>query len=331
MAYLVREADEQLVREIEHWLSLSPENKARLDELEAAWVESGKLKIRPVVVDVDDAWSTLSAKMDADEQKSVSIAPKQQRVSFIQTFTRIAAVVVLAVGLWAIRDAILKPKLQMFASEERIEQLDLADGSRVSLNENTTIIVPNEFAEGTRELEIEGEAFFEIKPDKAKPFIVRADEAYIKVLGTSFNVKALEASRDVEVFVEEGMVKLYAIEELSNDTASVILTVGETGVYDRDTKEVMKVAETSAEVLFWLDKTLIFEETRLSRVFEILAISYEAEISVEDSTISNCELDATFKNEEIDYILEVIAITFGLEVEKTDQRSYYIKGEGCEQ
>ncbi|MFC2129672.1 FecR family protein [Bacteroidota bacterium] len=330
MAFLAGEANEQLVREIEHWLSLSDENKALLNELEAAWVESGKLKISPVVVDVDAAWNKLSAKMDAEEKPVVELGSERRSVSrFTQTFIRIAAVVVLAVGLWAIRNAILKPEIQMFVSEDTVEEIDLSDGSVVSMNENTRIRVAEKFTDKTRELELKGEAFFEIEPDKDKPFIIRAEEAYIRVLGTSFNVKAHEAAKEVEVYVEEGMVMLYAIDELSSDTSSVILNMGETGVYDRVSGEVLKMGRTDARVLYWLNKTLIFEETELSKVFELLEIVYETSIVCEDSTVYNCRLDATFKDEKIDYILEVVAITFGLEVELKDDATYYIKGEGC--
>ncbi len=337
MAYLLNEADEQLVREIEHWLSLADENKALLNELEAAWLESGKLKVPPVVVDVDAAWNKLSDKMDLADKLSqkpiVHLDTERGKSSKITlNFIRVAAVVVLAVGLWSIRNALLKPELQMFASAENVEEVGLSDGSIVSMNENTTMIVPRQFIGKTREVEMEGEAFFDITPDKEKPFIIRAEDAYIKVLGTSFNVKALDVSPQVEVYVEEGMVLLYTIEENTGDTASVLLSLGETGLYDKETREVKKVGETDIEVLYWLNKTLIFEETELWRVFEILELTFDVSITLQDSTVNNCRLNAKFLNERIDYILEVISITFGLEVEKdetTDIKTYFIKGEGC--
>ena len=161
--------------------------------------------------------------------------------------------------------------------------------------------------------------------------VVRVEKSV--AVGTSFNVKAFDASPEVEVYVEEGVVLLYAVDENTNDTASVLLNVGETGLYDKETKEVKKVGETDIEVLYWLNKTLIFEETELWRVFEILEITFEVSIELQDSTVNNCTLNATFKNERIDYILEVIAITFGLEVEKDmtqAKKTYFIKGEGCE-
>lgn len=382
MAFLAGEADAQLLREIEHWLSLSEDNQERLNELESTWVESGKLKIKPVVVDVDAAWNKLSAKMDAAEQSSdqentlqqtsgqgsIQQRPDQdstsQRTSdqtdtteakvyqmkpdsstsykITRNLIRVAAVLVLGVGLWSIRTALLKPQLQMFASADQVESVGLADGSVVSMNEYTTMIVPEKFVGKTREVELEGEAFFDIEPDKEKPFIIRAEDAYIKVLGTSFNVKAFDDDPEVEVYVEEGIVMLYSIEESSGDTASVILNVGETGLYDKESKEVSKVADTDIEVLYWLNKTLIFEETELWRVFEILEITYDVSIVLEDSTVNNCKLNATFKDERIGYILDVIAITFGLEVESsiaeagedknqgTEKKMYFIKGEGCE-
>ena len=330
MAYLVKEADDFLVKEIEHWLSLSENNVALLNELEATWVKSGKLKIKPVVVDVDAAWNKLSGKMDAEEKKVHQPEAKRKGLSgFTKTIIRIAAVLIIAIGLWVIRNAGKKVEMQTLLSKNEVVEMDLSDGSKVSLNIDTKIIYPEEFAKNTREVELEGEAFFEVEPDEEKPFVIRSEEAYIKVLGTSFNVKAVQGEDAVVVYVESGVVMLFTVDKSVKDTISLILNTGEKGMYNRITKQIKLIEEVKVDELYWLNKTLIFEETELHTVFELLQTTYDVTIVVENSDVNDCKLNATFRNENIADILEVIAITFDLKLEKNEEQTYTLHGEGC--
>ena len=90
----------------------------------------------------------------------------------------------------------------------------------------------------------------------------------------------------------------------------------------------MKAEMIRPDDLFWANKKLIFDETRLSLVFELLRKHYKSEIEVEKESINSCLLTATFEDEDIEQILTIIGVSFGLTIEK-DQDKFIIKGEGC--
>ncbi|MFH2141454.1 MAG: FecR domain-containing protein [Bacteroidota bacterium] len=331
MAYLAKEADDQLVQKVEDWLSLSDNNVACLNELEKVWTESGKLKVRPVVVDTDLAWSKLSNKIDKADQKNIS--PDHGKKGFTKlskTFLRIAAVLIIVFGVWAIiKLSTQEAEKQTLISLNSVVNETLPDGSKVSLNKNSKLVYPEKFKGKTREVEFEGEAFFEIESNKEKPFIIHSENANIWVLGTSFNLKSFANSKEVEVFVKTGVVMLFSIDEKTNDTLSVVLYADEKGVFNKETNQIEKITEVDDNELFWVNRTLIFEETELVKVIELLQDYFNVKIDLQNNDLNYCRLNATFRNETIDEILNVIATSFNLEVIHQEEKTYTLNGEGC--
>ena len=102
----------------------------------------------------------------------------------------------------------------------------------VTLNSNSKLEFPAKFASDKREVTITGEAFFEVKPNPEKPFVINAGGAQVKVLGTSFNVSAYPKTDAVEVIVKTGKVQVtQKTEQLEAETNEVILTPGEKGTF----------------------------------------------------------------------------------------------------
>jgi ferric-dicitrate binding protein FerR (iron transport regulator) len=147
------------------------------------------------------------------------------------------------------------------------------------------------------------------------------------VLGTSFQVKNFPET-DLEVFVEEGTVELSSVAG-GDEGKSLTLTKGERGLIKYPSGDLVRAEMIQPDDLFWANKKLIFEETRLSLVFELLRKHYKSVIEVGNEGINSCMLSATFEDEEIDQILNVIGVSFGLTIEK-DQDKFIIKGEGCD-
>ena len=251
--------------------------------------------------------------------------PKQRSLSFY--LVRLAAVFVIGLLVLTIYRYQSQQLEQVYlaSSDSTITNSPLPDGTIISLNHLTTIEYPEGFSQNERRVKLNGEAFFKVKRDTTKPFIIEAQEAIITVLGTSFNVKALEEDVAVEVLVEEGLV------ELSNPdhTQYTKLHVGEKGIFIKETNEVKKETDIDAESLYWLNKTLLFRNTNLSAVFETLERLYSVEIQVENQLILNCQLTAKFSNESIDHIIDHISTIFELEIVKDDD-NILIQGNGCQ-
>ena len=324
--FIVGESNDNESVMIREWIDVSDENKAQFEKLRNIWsVAEDPWKIEPADVNVNIAWKNLKSRIDQYSEIEKKYQGKQRSLSLY--FVRVAAVFVIGVLIFSIYRYQSQEfnQVQIVSGDSTITNNPLPDGTMISLNQNSSVEYLNEFSETERRVKMSGEAFFKVKPDATKPFIIEAQDAIITVLGTSFNVKALDEDIAVEVLVEEGLVEL-ANPDKSQSTQ---LRIGEKGIYIKKTNEVKKETDIDVESLYWLNKTLLFRDTRLSIVFETLEKLYEVNINVDDKAVLNCQLTAKFSNETIDNIIDHISTIFELEIEK-DANNILIKGNGCQ-
>ncbi len=311
------------MEEVDTWLELSDDNQAYLDQMQEVWLKTSELDPAPIDVNIDAAWNKVSEKIDILEKETHKVSPKiepakPKTINIFDSFMRIAAVLLVAFGIYLIYNISKKetPEQMLMASTDFIISDTLSDGSVIALNKNSELSYPETFDEDTRQVELKGEAFFDIEPDPEKPFIIQAGESYIRVLGTSFNVEAYADSNTVEVSVVTGVVKLFTIDKESADTNFVILTANEIGIYNTENNTVEKLGGYDKNALYWQSKTLIFEKTKLSEVFNLLELTYNIKIDVSNDTINNFLLSASFKNNIVEDILTIITASFDLNFTK---------------
>jgi len=269
---------------------------------------------------VEDAWGKVESRIH--DQSS----GKQARFRNLITnpFIRIAAALIFAALLLVsgyevfINPSAKRNLRELSASHQVLNTFTLPDGTLVSLNSNTKLRYPKKFGRSTREVTIEGEAFFEVKPNKNKPFIIHAGNAQIKVLGTSFNVNAYPESKLVEVTVETGRVQVLNKTDKSLRTNELILTPGEKGTLIYENNSLHKTANQNPNFLAWKTHNLIFKATSLDEVIQDLAKVYQVDIRIADSNLNKLLLTAQFNNYSLDFILEVIETTFKIETQKID-------------
>lgn len=323
--YIIGETNEEESTRIQKWLAMSKENKSRHDQLQKIWaITSNPPEVTPADVDVDLAWKSIKSRMDQYVEIEARHIGKQRSLTYY--IARIAAVLVLGIFVYIIYKSQVSspPSVQLSSADSAITNNQLPDGTVIAMNQNTIIEYDEDFFEMERKVKLSGEAFFDVEPDKTRPFVIEAQDAIITVLGTSFNVKALDEDIAVEVLVEEGLVELANPEK----TQAIQLHVGEKGMYIQETQEVKKETELDPESLYWLNKTLLFRDTELSVVFETLERLYDLKIKVENQDVLKCQLTAKFRNEAIDHIIEHISTIFELETKK-DGDNIVITGNGC--
>lgn len=327
LRFLLGEASTEETQHMEKWLQLSKKNQKVLDDYETIWAEAGKLTPNPVAVDSKTAWAKMSARVDKfEEEKSVKVISIKSKIAWYSSSA--AALIIILFGIYQL---LINPKSSLrniqIASVEEVLNDSLPDGSKIALNTHTKITYPKKFTKNERRVKLEGEAFFKVEPNKEKPFIIETETGFIQVLGTSFNVKAYKNS-ELEVIVTEGLVKVYTVDSETNDTSSILLKVGEKGKISTKFKTPVYVAENIPDEIFWMDYTLIFNDTDLKKVFELLENYYNIEIEVSDKHINDCRLSTTFSNNSIDDIIEVIVATFEFEYTK-ENNTFTITGDGC--
>lgn len=179
-------------------------------------------------------------------------------------------------------------------------QLIFQDGTKVSLNAESRIRYPRKFAFSERKVSLEGEGFFEVATNKDRPFIVDLNGLDVKVLGTTFDVKAYPADPDIFVTLETGKVSI-----TSQAHPIALLKPGEKAIYNRSSG-VCKISkpENVAQSSAWRKNKIIFNNASLSEVTQVLSRWYNIEFSITDSTALYYNYTLTSSKKEIHQVLQ---------------------------
>lgn len=314
--YLSGEVSGEERDHVDVWIRRSEENAAFFASVKTLWEEATPdhfdEDVPAFTVDTDAAWSKV--------QKRITPEVSEPRVIRFRPWLRIAAVLVsLLMVTFIVYRFGMEPSQQSLVAEGGKEEVKLVDGSVIELNEHAKITYPKEFKDGQRKVALEGEAFFEIEPDKTKPFVVETDGLEIKVLGTSFNVNAAASEDSIEVQVETGVV------QIENEAGSLTLVAGETGVYLVKENKLFKRNLNVVTSQFWRNRKLNFRRTPLRDVVLTLNKLYDVDIRLKGGDIDTSEISVRFEDEDIDMILDIIANTLQLEVENKDGRKIILK------
>lgn len=173
-------------------------------------------------------------------------------------------------------------------AEGEMITLTLADGTEVKLNSNSKLTYPHQFQKGQeRKVYLQGEAFFRVKHDSKRPFVVDAGGVLTQDLGTTFNVKAYSAN-DCKVTLVEGSVAVLA----KGDKAKpVVLTPGqEYATSSEVVKPHINKVDTD-EVTAWADGVYYYHDQTLEHIVNDLAARYQADVDFRNQTAKAMHLD----------------------------------------
>jgi ferric-dicitrate binding protein FerR (iron transport regulator) len=204
--YLSNEVSSLEKLEVETWLSQSAENREELEQ-SRKMLDTVDAFYKAESFNSEVAWKNISAKINPPQMKVIQ--RKNIRKEVVTRFYKYAAIIVFAVLLGSagfyigFRNKVTVVYSEIISPENQvINEYTLPDGSVVALNSNSKLVFPKQFKGDTREVTLYGEAFFDVKPNAEKPFIISAGNAQVKVVGTSFNVSAYPETETVEVVVK---------------------------------------------------------------------------------------------------------------------------------
>lgn len=186
----------------------------------------------------------------------------------------------------------------------------LSDGTRVSLNAESKLLFPEKFSKGLRQVELSGEAFFEVAPDREAPFVVHTADLDVRVLGTAFNVEAFPGASEVNTTLVRGKVVLE--KEIDNRKTRL----AEMDPYDRvvfnvDSRKINIQKQTNLEqYIGWKDGKLVFLNASVEEVAKKLELWYNVSVRIEGENLKKSHFTATFTNETIEQALSLLKISF---------------------
>ncbi len=311
---------------VQQWLAEGEENKRYFESLEKIFNQSANVK-NLQTVDTDVAWNKIKNQLHRTQADNVIPISNSTKNNY-KILLRIAAVFVFGILSFATYLFLNKEEVstENYATTNEAKLITLPDSSTVYLNKNGKLTYT--FAENKREVILTGEAYFDVKHNEKQPFVIHAQDLEIKDIGTTFNVKSRPESATIEVIVTSGEVELTTLVSEGVKTNYKLLP-GQQAVYNKKSKSVAKTQTTDSNAMAYRTKIFVFENASLQVVIAKLNEVYGTEISINDA-IKDCHITATFKNEKVDAILDVIAATLNIKLTKNETK-YVLEGEGCDE
>lgn len=314
---LVGELDKTGEEQLLEWINSSEENARHFAEMQRIW-DAGK-EDESFNPNIEAAWENVADELDLAGTSKV--IPIQRNSNSI--FYRIAAAIVILLGVtWIYTNQLKSPEMIQVASLGELKEITLPDNSKVYLNANSTLAYPEDFRGGTRDIKLEGEAFFEITKDKAHPFIIHTENAYTKVLGTSFNVLARKNSREIVVSVKTGKVEVGL-----NENNNVKLEPGFTAKVNLQSNSIEKIETPSENYLSWKTKEMNFEDVTIAELISFMNSYFDINITA-NNAILDCHFTGKFSQPSLTDILNVLELSNGIRYE-IKGKQVLLQGNSC--
>lgn len=271
------------------------------------------------------------------ESKASSTVPTNKKSNIrriVQSSLKYAAIIVIACGIEWFIIAQTKSGNDYKALNQTVQYNEiavpigsksfvvLADSTKVWLNAGAKLRYPSNFQKNSREVYLEGEAFFDVSKNKDLPFFVNMTGMNIKVLGTQFNVKAYSDEKSIETTLVEGSIEVVGLKSDKKDENNLQLKPGQKLILFKDDSkilnaEVITLHDTGAETA-WMEDKLIFHKERFENVKIKLERWYGVTIDIKDQDILDYRFSGTFDEETFEQALNAMkkAAKFDYQIKK---------------
>lgn len=189
--------------------------------------------------------------------------------------------------------------------------LEFSDGTKVTVNSGSVLRYPVNFGKDSRDVQLIGEAFFEVKTDSLRPFIVHSENISVKVYGTSFNVNAYDEEENIITTLVEGKVKVLT----GSDNLEEELKPGEQTIYSKNSFTMEKKTVNIKEFTSWKDGRFYFRDMRVDEITKILSRWYDVNFEFKNEKIRSIRFNGNLRRHDniqtiIDKLSKTNEITF---------------------
>jgi transmembrane sensor len=328
--YYAGECTDAEAAAIRAWLAAHPSEAARFEAIEAA-IQRVSADLH-ADIDVEAALKRVAARRDEAAQSKPRLVPaatpdraswKPLPASRSATWGwRIPALAAAAVGAIALGTLVWRGRSgtaptvvasaprQVLTGVGQRDSVRLDDGSRVLLGPMSRLTVLAGYGEATRTVELRGEGFFDVRHDDARPFVVRAGDAVIRDVGTTFTVESSDSSQ-IRVVVTSGSVQI----STPTDSSGGLLQAGDVADVRRGQGPVIRRKVANESDLAWTRGQLAFRNAPLTTVADELKRWYGLELVLADSSLRGRTLNTTFVRESREQALRIIELTLGVRIE----------------
>ena len=300
-SYLGEEATAEERAELEAWIKETPSNWDYFMKVKNIWHTLDN-NIDPSNVSTADALNVVMKK----------ISRKSTVILLWSYFQKIAAILIIPLILgglyWHKSTAEVKTNItykEVFTSNGTRLAFNLEDGTKVWLNAGSSLKYPEKFTSNQRSVILKGEAYFEVKSDKSKPFIVHTQTIAVKATGTKFNVRAFMDQNQTEVSLLSGKVSVSKIGESDDALIADLKPNQHLDYYPSSNKSTVEDGDLY-KYIAWRDGKLLFRNDPLSDVLNRIGEFHNIHFQCTDRKLLEYRYHITFHNESLSEILEIL-------------------------
>jgi transmembrane sensor len=339
--YLEGSLTEEESEQFSVWLNSDEDNESTLRFAKQIWVNAAlPIETQDTInLNPDRDWIELLEKIqekrEIEKNKRVAAFRKiRHRHIYLSNFLKIAALFLVAamsvlITLYYVPTADtsdFEPVFRVVSTNAGEKaSIDLGDGTKVFLNSESRIDIPEVFLTNLRYVRLEGNAYFSVQKDEQRPFLIETENAVIRVIGTEFDLRSYPDENEVRVAVKNGTVSMNSI--VSEDEG-IIVEGGNLGRLNLDTGLIeLENIQNMALYSGWLEGRLIFHNMVMERVFTQLKRWYNVEIVYEltDLSLFEKEFTAELRMRSIDDVFNVIAHAMDFQFFKNEQDQIIIR------
>ncbi|MEQ6119492.1 FecR domain-containing protein [Reichenbachiella sp. MALMAid0571] len=303
----------------ENWADQNPDKKPEIEKARVLILSMGVKEPLPANEEVRHLWKKIERGVAAKEGKKSSVRKfGRYKMAVAASIAAILAVSVLlnstseSSNEKGISESIPVKMIEKFCPVGQKSTITLTDGTRIKLNSNSKLLFPETFSANSREVQLEGEAFFEVARDPSRPFTITSGNLKTRVLGTSFNIKAYVASNAIKVAVASGKVAVTS-DVLNGKKNELTLLPNEMAVYSKTSDELIMTSFDKLDELAWKDGVLSFKNRDINQITKELAKWYGVTFVLDKKLNNDKDYTGVFDNKSLKEVLEGISFVFNFE------------------
>lgn len=279
--------------------------------------------------DSEEVWGKIEAGM---EKKTDGVFFKSQTTRYWQAAAAIAIIIFSSFWLVQNQQTFFPEQEEQLAKAQPIHYrtgdhqqkiLTLQDGTQIRLNSNAQIWIPRHPSDSSRDVTLQGEAYFEVVHNSERPFTIHTRNVTIRDIGTAFNVRALPNESNVQIAVKEGKVAVTT--DLPTVKKAKELTSGQFAYVDLHRKAIHIDSMGVSNYMSWMTGRLTFNQATLEEVSRQLGRIYNISFSYSNDWPKRMTLTTDFERKPLKKVLEIISLTLHIQYRMQGQNVVWIK------
>lgn len=287
---------------IEQWMDQTKENRRMVKQVFTLYLAADTMNVMKKV-NTEKALSRVKDRMKGNK--------KTRGWEWVQRAAAILFIPLLVTALlqyWGDDKQELANMMEVKTNPGMTTSLTLPDGTIVFLNSESTLSYPSSFEGDTRNVTLQGEAYFEVAKNPEKKFIVSTShQSQIEVLGTHFNVEAYEKEDRVQATLVEGKIGFIFTQD--NKSKKILMDPGQKLIYDSKDSKIQLYSTSGEAEIAWKEGKIIFRNTPLAEGLRMLEKRYNVEFIIKNDRLRGDAFTGTFTNQRLERILEYFQLS----------------------